>query len=114
MSSPKDMSWTNWMFLFLGMVMTWLIMAARTRFAWFPLHPLGYLVNLGYAMNTLWFSVFLGWFFKVVITRYGGADSYRKTTPLFLGLALGDVSMMLFWLIIDGWQGRTYHYLVPT
>ena len=114
LTSPQDMSWSNWGFMGAGMAMTWVLMAARSRFAWFPLHPLGYLVNLGYAMNTLWFSVFLGWLFKVVITRYGGVDSYRKVTPLFLGLALGDVSMMLFWLIIDGWQGRTYHYLVPT
>ncbi len=114
MVSPNDMSWTNWGFMFAGMAFTWLMMAARSRFAWFPLHPLGYLVNLGYAMNTLWFSVFMGWLFKIVITRYGGVDSYRKVIPLFLGLALGDVSMMLFWLIIDGWQGRTYHYLVPT
>jgi hypothetical protein len=113
-TGAKDMSFTNWGWLGSGMFFTWLLMAARSRFAWFPLHPLGFLVNLGYAMNTLWFSIFVGWFCKTVITRYGGIDSARKVTPLFLGLALGDVSMMLFWLIIDGWQGRTYHFLVPT
>jgi hypothetical protein len=34
--------------------------------------------------------------------------------PMGYLMALGDVMMMLFWLIIDGWQGRNYHYLVPT
>jgi hypothetical protein len=49
----------------------------------------------------------------VLITRFGGIDSYRKATPAFLGLALGDVTMILFWLAIDGWQGRTGHQLLP-
>jgi hypothetical protein len=48
-----------------------------------------------------------------MITRFGGSDTYRKTTPLFLGVALGDVAMMLFWLIIDGWQGHVGHKLMP-
>ncbi len=110
----RDVSWLNWVWMGGGMALTWLLMAARSRFLWFPLHPLGFLVNLGYAMQTLWFSIFVGWFFKVLITRYGGVDTYRQTIPLFLGLALGDVTMMLVWLLVDGWQGRTYHYLVPT
>jgi hypothetical protein len=114
LNGAKDVSWMNWFWMGSGMALTWILMAARSRFMWFPLHPLGFLVNLGYAMNTLWFSVFVGWLIKVLITRYGGADSYRKITPMFLGLALGDVAMMIFWLLIDGWQGRTYHYLVPT
>jgi hypothetical protein len=66
-----------------------------------------------YPMNTLWLSVFIGWLAKVLITRFGGFDSYRKITPAFLGLALGDIVMMLFWLIIDGWQERSGHQLMP-
>jgi hypothetical protein len=77
------------------------------------LHPVGFLMCLTYPMNVLWFSIFLGWLCKVVITRFGGSDTYRKTTAAFLGLALGDVAMMLVWLAIDGWQGRNYHQLMP-
>ncbi|MBV9468506.1 MAG: hypothetical protein JOZ57_04625, partial [Abitibacteriaceae bacterium] len=58
-------------------------------------------------------SIFTGWLCKVTITRFGGLDTYRKLMPLFLGLILGDVAMMLFWLGIDGWQGRTMHQLLP-
>ncbi|MBV9467632.1 MAG: hypothetical protein JO316_04310 [Abitibacteriaceae bacterium] len=110
----QDVSWMNWIWLLVGAVLTYLLMLARSRFLWFPLHPIGYLVALGYAMHTLWFSIFIGWLVKVAVTRFGGVDTYRKTTPIFLGLALGDVTMMLVWLLVDGWQGRTYHYLVPT
>jgi hypothetical protein len=114
MEGVPDVSWVNWLWLGAGGALTWAMMAARARLLWFPLHPMGYLMALTYPMATLWFSVFIGWAAKVLITRFGGNETYRQTTPLFLGLALGDVMMMLFWLIIDGWQGRTYHYLVPT
>jgi hypothetical protein len=93
--------------------MTYGMMLARSRFTWFPLHPVGFLVSQSYPITQIWFSVFIGWLCKVLVTRFGGTDTYRKTTPLFLGLALGDVAMMLLWLVIDGWQGRVGHKLMP-
>lgn len=59
------------------------------------------LVALAYPTKTFLASIFTGWLCKVVITCYGGMDSYRKAIPLLLGLALGDM-MMIFWVIIDG------------
>jgi hypothetical protein len=85
----------------------------RSRFPWFPFHPTGYVMGLSWAMYNLWLSVFIGWLAKTLVTRFGGHETYRRVTPLFLGLALGDVVMMLFWLVIDGWQGRTGHVLTP-
>ncbi len=109
----RDASYFNLGWVGLGVVLTYGMMLARSRFAWFPLHPIGFLLAHSYPINAIWFSIFLGWMAKVTITRFGGSDTYRKTTPLFLGLALGDVAMMLFWLIIDGWQGRVGHKLMP-
>ncbi len=112
-ADPKQFGPANWFFLALGALLTFLMMLARSRFLWFPLHPIGYLVSLTYPMNQLWFSIFLGWVAKVTITRFGGSDTYRKTVPLFLGFALGDVLMMLAWLVIDGLMGKTGHQLMP-
>jgi hypothetical protein len=109
----SDVSWTNWIWLGMGALMTYGMMLARSRFLWFPFHPLGFLMCLTYPIQRLWFSTFLGWMAKVLITRFGGSDTYRKATPLFLGLALGDVAMMLVWLVIDAWQARTGHQLMP-
>ena len=103
-----------WFWLGFDGFFTYTLMLARSRFLWFPLHPLGFLMSLTYPMNRLWFSIFLGWLFKVSITRFGGSDTYRKTTPMFLGLTLGDVFMMAVWLIIDGWFVRTGHKLMPS
>jgi hypothetical protein len=109
----SGVSVANWIWLALGAIIMLGIVFARSYLIWFPLHPLGFLMCLTYPMNTLWFSILLGWLAKCLITRFGGTDTYRKTTPLFLGLALGDVAMMLLWLAVDGWQGRTYHQLMP-
>ncbi len=104
---------TRWLWLSVGAVLTYGMMLARSRFTFFPLHPIGYMIALTYPGATFWFSIFLGWLAKTLITRFGGNDTYRKTTPAFLGLALGDVAMMLVWLAVDGWQQRTGHLLLP-
>jgi hypothetical protein len=109
----SHVSWTNSLWIGVGAAITGSLILARSRFAWFPLHPIGFLMCQTYPMNTLWLSIFIGWLAKVLITRFGGFDNYRKMTPAFLGLALGDIAMMLLWLVIDGWQGRTAHQLMP-
>lgn len=105
---PAVLFWTA-----VGVLMVIGMAFLRSRLPWFPLHPTGYVMGLSWAMHNLWLSVFLGWLAKVTITRFMGHESYRKTTPFFLGLALGDIGMMLFWLVVDGWQGRTGHLLIP-
>jgi hypothetical protein len=107
-ANPLNIGWVG-----VGAMLTIGMMFARSRLVWFPFHPIGFLMCLTYPMNTLWVSIFLGWLAKVLITRFGGSEIYRNTIPAFLGLALGDVSMMLFWLCLDGWQGSLRHQLMP-
>jgi hypothetical protein len=86
---------------------------ARSFLPGFPLHPIGFLMCDSYAAHQVWFSIFLGWLCKVLITRFGGVETYRKAIPIFLGVVLGDVAMMIFWLIVDGFTGRVLHNLTP-
>lgn len=102
-----------WVWLGVGALFTLGLVAARARMVWFPLHPIGYIMAFTLPLQHFWFSIFIGWLCKTLITRYSGQESVRKTTPFFLGLALGDVVMMLFWIVIDGWQGRVGHQLMP-
>jgi hypothetical protein len=103
----------NWGWVGIGAAMTWGMMVARSRFAWFPLHPIGLVMCVPFAMHSMWLSIFLGWLFKVLISRFGGNEAYRKAMPTFLGVALGSIFMIVFWVIVDGWQGRTGHALLP-
>jgi len=107
-----DAGLTNGLWVLLGGFSAYALMLARAHWLWFPLHPLGLLMGLSYPISRLWFSIFLGWALKSLIMRFGGVDSYRRLRPAFLGLILGEVVMILFWLIIDGWQGRTSHQLL--
>ncbi|PQV63083.1 hypothetical protein B1R32_11660 [Abditibacterium utsteinense] len=110
---PKTSSVFNIFWFTSGAALTFGMMAARARLSWFPFHPAGYLMSLTWPGQALWASIFIAWAIKSLILRYGGPDTYRKATPFFLGLALGDVASMLLWLAIDGWQGHAQHTLVP-
>ena len=104
---------TAWLFTGVGIAVIAVTVLLRARFAWFPLHPIGYLMATSYPAHEFWFSIFLGWGCKSLISRYGGTDSGRRALPFFLGLALGDVCSMLFWICVDGYFGRTGHQLMP-
>ena len=108
-----DASISNWFWTGVGIAATVGMMAARARFAWFPLHPIGYLLALTAPVQRAWFSFFLGWAFKVLIVKFGGHDSYKRVVPVALGIILGEVSMIIFWLLIDAWQGRGFHGILP-
>jgi hypothetical protein len=97
----------------MGALLTYGLMLARSRFAGFPFHPIGLLTCLTSTIHVVWFSVFVGWLCKVLVTKFGGIDSYRKVVPAALGLVLGEVAMLLLWLLIDAYFGRTGHMLTP-
>jgi hypothetical protein len=42
----------------------------------------------------------MAWLLKSVILRYGGPPAYRRLTPFFLGLILGDYLTGAVWAII--------------
>jgi hypothetical protein len=102
-----------WFWCGVGALLTYGMMAARAYFPVFPFHPLGYVMAMTFPTYMLWPGIMLGWAAKVLIDRFGGVEAVRKTTPLFLGLVMGSVAMMLFWLLIDGWQGHMGHHLMP-
>ena len=103
----------NWFWLAVGGAVTFAMTIARSRLLWFPLHPIGYLLALTAPTQRAWFSFFLGWLVKTLITRFGGHDAYRKCIPVALGIILGESGAFIFWLLIDYWQGRSGHGLLP-
>jgi hypothetical protein len=102
--------WQNLVWMAFGALMVLLMMTMRSRFLWFPLHPLGYLVAPGYAIKRLWFSFFLGWLIKSLVMKYGGSDAYRNLRPFMIGLILGNVVAMVFWVLIGFYTGSQTPY----
>lgn len=83
----------------MGMGLLW----ACSRFPAWPLHPAGlvFCPGGGGSMGMLvWFSVFLGWLIKTLLTRLFGAGAYRNARPLFLGLIMGELLAIVVWTLV--------------
>jgi hypothetical protein len=109
----RDVSLGHSLWIVLGAVTLFSLTWCRSYFPWFPLHPLGYAVAVSYPMFVFWLSAFIAWACKTLVTRFGGTDAARRLNAFFLGLVFGEVTMMLVWLVVDAWQGRTGHQLMP-
>jgi hypothetical protein len=82
----------------------------RHRFAWWPLHPLLFLVLGTWQSCTLGFSFLLGWLVKKSVTKYGGASLYGRLKPLMVGLIAGEMLACLLTVI----TGATYYACTGT
>ena len=82
-----------------GLIVVTVMGFLRTRFTWWPLHPIGYAVGSTDTMTWIWFPVLLGWLAKSLILRYGGVKMYRSALPFFIGLVLGDYGISSLWAL---------------
>ena len=95
-----------------AVIMSGLILI-RYRFPLFAFHPLGFVFPFTYLTRFAVFSMSLTWLTKAVLLRLGGQELYRKTQPLFLGLAVGyafgvALSFLVDWAFFPG-SGHTIH-----
>ncbi len=84
----------NWLraALGIGAAFTLLLVWLHTRFVWWPVSPVGFLIASSYEANrSMWVSVFIAWALSTFIRRYGGLRLFRTLRPAFLGLVLGDL-----------------------
>ena len=81
-----------------GFVLISILAALRLRLAWWPLHPIGYLMLYTYPGTHLWLSIFIGWLAKNLILRFGGTRMYTNAKPFFIGLIVGESAAAGFWL----------------
>ncbi len=100
LSYPQSTDFRGLGFTAFGFVMSTALLIMRTRFFWFPLHPIGYAISYWWAMNLLWFPILISFVAKTIILKYGGLNQYRRTIPLFLGFILGEYMVGGFWSIL--------------
>jgi Family of unknown function (DUF6785)/Domain of unknown function (DUF6784) len=85
----------------------------RTRFPWWPFHPVGFALGNSFELDLLWCQFFVGWLCKVVALRYGGIRAYRAALPFFIGLILGDYVIASLWTILGSLTGATMYRCFP-
>jgi hypothetical protein len=103
---PAGAYWPGLGFLSGGGLVMVAMMWARQRLPWWPVHPIGFPIGANLMLNSVWFSVFLAWFIKKMLMRFGGVALYRRSQMFFLGLICGQVSCNGLWLVIDYFTGK--------
>lgn len=98
---PTTTNFTYIAFICLGFLFTISLMIIRSRFIWWPFHPLGYALSSTWGMFNIWSCLFIAWLAKWIILKQGGLKAYRRAIPFFLGLALGDYILGSIWSILS-------------
>lgn len=76
----------------------------------FP-HPIGYAMLANPLTAHIWFACFIGWLCKSLVVRYGGKATFDRVRLGFVGLALGEILAIAFWLLASQLTGRTFPIL---
>ncbi len=86
----------------IGAAITGFFYYMRNSFIWWPIHPVGYLLGTkwGYAYPYAG-SALIVWLIKVILFRWVGPGMYRKGTPLFIGIMLGETAMVAVTSILN-------------
>lgn len=100
-TNPSSPSSSGIVATLIGGGFTFILMAFRHRFLWWPFHPAGYAISLGeWNMNWYWFSILVSWFLKMIIFKVGGIQTHRRAIPFFMGLVLGEFIMGSIWSLL--------------
>ena len=84
----------------------------RTRFHWFPFHPVGLAFQQTIGVFIYWFSLTVVWIVKFTLLRYGGVSAYRAGKPLFYGMTVGYVLGIILARGVDRiWFPAVSHWL---
>lgn len=87
--------------LLAGMAAMAALLFFRRRYFFLP-HPIGLLMFVNpVLMRNYWFSIFLGWACKALVSRYGDKHTYASFRCFFIGLIVGELIMCLFGLDLN-------------
>jgi hypothetical protein len=97
--SPRQASLPALLAAGVGFGIALALQGMRTRFPWWPFHPLGYAVTSSWEINLVWMPLLIAWVLKVTILRYGGRQGFSKSVPFFMGLVMGQFVIGSLWNI---------------
>ncbi len=89
---------TGWVVF--GAVLMAALLFLRQSLFWLP-HPIGLIMLVNPIMRYYWFSIFIGWAAKAVVTRYGGKNTYLQVRGLFVGLIAGELLMVALAVVLS-------------
>jgi hypothetical protein len=90
-----------------GFALALITAALRLRFAWWPLHPVAFLVWDTYPLIMFGPSFLLGWLVKSAVVGTAGARGYHAVKPLMIGVIAGELLSGLAFMVV----GATYYFV---
>jgi hypothetical protein len=76
--------------------------ALHSRFLWWPVSPVGFLIASGWSTDRfVWSNSLVGWAVSALVRRYAGLKAYRTLRPFFLGLILGGYVPQAFLALLS-------------
>jgi hypothetical protein len=96
----------GWLFKGIGATVEGFLLWATHRWLWWPLHPIGFAIAVGWLTGHIWFSALVCWILKATILHYGGPSRFHNLKPFFLGLILGECIVaggwgLIYWITGD-------------
>jgi len=89
-----------------GLGLVFLTYIARLRWAWWPIHPVIFLVWDTWAASIFFYSFLFAWFIQVAVSNFGTAAAYGKARDFMIGVIAGELMGGMLWIIV-GWM---YYY----
>ncbi|HZP83563.1 MAG TPA: DUF6785 family protein [Chthonomonadaceae bacterium] len=97
MQNPLPTRWDRLLWMAIGGSLTVALGLLHQRFAWWPFHPVGYIMCGTLTAESFWGHYLLAWLVKLLLLRYGGLRFYRQTLPFVFGVILGDITSQTLW-----------------
>ena len=98
---PKEPNYYAILAIILGALFSGLLIFMRTRFLWWPFHPVGFVISSDWGMAYLWTCLLVSWLIKWAVLRIGGFSSAQHLTRFAIGLILGDFVIGGLWSSIS-------------
>ena len=113
LNNPFKLSYEEIYFLFIGGLITGILLSLHYKFPTWPLHPIGFTIAYTDIINYEITSIFIIWLIKSLLMRFGGFELYRKMHPSVVGVLLGYAAGVSISLLVDVlWfpgQGHNVH-----
>ncbi|RLE66103.1 MAG: hypothetical protein DRJ47_03295 [Thermoprotei archaeon] len=83
----------------LGIIIVMILLYLRAVRPGFPLNPIGYILGGSFYTYYWWTSFFIAWIVKRTIIRIGGAELYKKTMDIIIGIIIGiSAGLFIIWI----------------
>lgn len=87
--------------LALGGIMSGLVMILRSRFYWWPIHPIGLLALASYGLDRMWFSFMVGWLLKVLVMKFATGRLLRRGREFVIGFIIVECVAYGAWTLLS-------------